>query len=51
MHPTPCRLPVFLSLLAVLFMPSPSPAQQKNDLPHPKTLEELQKAMKDVLDK
>jgi CubicO group peptidase (beta-lactamase class C family) len=25
--------------------------QQKEDLPHPKTLEELQKAMKDVLDK
>jgi CubicO group peptidase (beta-lactamase class C family) len=41
-----------LLLSAVLaFFPSRSAAQQKEDLPHPKTVEELQKAMKDVLDR
>ncbi|PYT54287.1 MAG: serine hydrolase, partial [Acidobacteria bacterium] len=51
MHFTSCRFAGFLSLFAGLLMPSPVLAQQKNDLPHPKTLEELQKAMKDVLDR
>jgi CubicO group peptidase (beta-lactamase class C family) len=38
--------------IAALFLLSPiAGAQQKEDLPHPKTLPELQKAMKDVLDK
>lgn len=31
--------------------PAAARAQQKEELPHPKTLEELQRAMKDVLDK
>jgi CubicO group peptidase (beta-lactamase class C family) len=45
---------VVISLLlsaALAFCPSRSTAQQKEDLPHPKTVEELQKAMKDVLDR
>ena len=38
--------------LTLLFLPMPGRAQQKEDLlPHPKTLEELQTAMKSVLDK
>jgi CubicO group peptidase (beta-lactamase class C family) len=37
--------------LALLSLPVRSRAQQKEDLPHPKTLEDLQKAMKDVLEK
>lgn len=36
---------------AMLFFPAAGAAQQKDDLPHPKTLSELQQAMKDVLDK
>jgi CubicO group peptidase (beta-lactamase class C family) len=32
-------------------LPAPCIAQQKDEQPHPKTLQELQKAMKDVLDK
>jgi len=36
---------------ALLWIPPPGAAQQKDDQPHPKTLPELQKAMKDVLDK
>jgi CubicO group peptidase (beta-lactamase class C family) len=48
------RLPavvlLFLSV-TLAFPPLPATAQQKEDLPHPKTLEELQKAMKDVLEK
>src|SRR5260370_4490480 len=51
MHFTSRRFAAFLSLFAGLLMPSPVLAQQKNDLPHPRTLEELQKAMKDVLDR
>jgi CubicO group peptidase (beta-lactamase class C family) len=51
MHPTPSRLVFLFSFIAVLLLPSAVRAQQKNDLVHPKTLEELQKAMKDVLDK
>jgi CubicO group peptidase (beta-lactamase class C family) len=35
----------------LVFSPARSAAQRNNELPHPKTLEELQKAMKDVLDK
>ncbi len=35
----------------LVFFPARSAAQRNNELPHPKTLEELQKAMKDVLDK
>ena len=35
----------------MLFFPGPGAAQQKDDQPHPKTLQELQHAMKDVLDK
>src|SRR5882672_3312005 len=39
-------------LLAITLTPARSAAQQtKEDLPHPKTLEELQKVMKDVLAK
>src|SRR3989442_10845762 len=51
MHFTSRRFAAFLSLFAGLLMPSPVLAQQTNDLPHPRTLEELQKAMKDVLDR
>jgi CubicO group peptidase (beta-lactamase class C family) len=42
---------VSLGLAAILFFPTFSHPQQKEDLPHPKTLEDLQKAMKGVLDK
>ena len=48
------KLPVVISLLAVasiLLIPSFGVAQQKTELPHPKTLPELQQAMKDVIDK
>ena len=47
-------LPAASSLLAiasVLLMAASGNAQQKDDQPHPKTLQELQKAMKDALDK
>src|SRR5260370_5269053 len=43
-----------ISLLAaalMLLFPAEGATQQKDDQPHPETLEELQKAMKDVLDK
>src|SRR5882762_9365758 len=44
-------IPLFLAA-ALAWPPARSKAQQKKeDLPHPKTLEELQKAMKDVLEK
>jgi CubicO group peptidase (beta-lactamase class C family) len=48
-----CRYAVIsLPLFAVLaFAGARGAAQQKDDLPHPKTVEELKKAMKDVLDK
>ena len=36
---------------ATWLAPAACLAQKKDELPHPKTLEELQKAMKDVLDK
>src|SRR5438132_4129094 len=48
------EFPAVTSLLAaaaILLIPSPSIAQQKTELPHPKTLEELQQAMKDALSK
>ena len=49
----PARLNVSVSLgIAALLLLSPmAGAQQKEELPHPKTLPELQKAMKDVVDK
>ena len=51
MRATPSRLSLCLSLAILLFFSVLAGAQQKEDLPHPKTLAELQKAMKDVLDK
>src|ERR1700704_6127249 len=36
---------------AMLLIPAPATARQKDDQPHPKTLQELQQAMKDVLNK
>ena len=51
MHPKPARLSVVFSLVIVPLLTSAARAQQKNDLTHPKTIEELQKAMKDVLDR
>jgi CubicO group peptidase (beta-lactamase class C family) len=59
LRPKECRmrrveLAAAFSLLAVasiLVIPVPAAAQQKDDQPHPKTLPELQKAMKEVLDK
>jgi CubicO group peptidase (beta-lactamase class C family) len=45
---------IAISLLlgaALVFYSVPGATQEKNDLPHPKTLADLQKAMKDVLDK
>src|SRR6267154_5289185 len=48
------KLPVVISLLAVasmLFISASGVAQQEKELPHPKTLQELEQAMKEVLDK
>jgi CubicO group peptidase (beta-lactamase class C family) len=48
------ELSATLSLLAaaaMLLAPARGAAQQKEELPHPKTLQELQQAMKDVLDR
>ncbi len=48
------KLPVVISLLAtasMLLISAPGVAQQKSELPHPKTLAELQQAMKGALDK
>src|SRR3989440_11705002 len=48
------ELPAVISLLAasaMLSIPFSGNAQQKENQPHPKTLEELQQAMKDVLNK
>jgi len=48
------KLPVVISLLAVasmLLIPAFGVAQQKTELPHPKTLPELQQAMKEVIDR
>jgi CubicO group peptidase (beta-lactamase class C family) len=40
-----------LLISCALILPIRAAAQQKDELPHPKTLEELQKAMKDVVGK
>lgn len=40
-----------LGTATMLLIPPPCAAQQKDELPHPKTLQELRQAMKDVLDK
>jgi CubicO group peptidase (beta-lactamase class C family) len=47
------ELPAVMSVLAIamLLIPAPCPAQQKEEQPHPKTLQELQTAMKSVLDR
>jgi CubicO group peptidase (beta-lactamase class C family) len=45
------RLAVCLSFAALLLVSPNARAQKKEELPHPKTLQELQKAMKDVVDK
>jgi len=42
---------VYLSAAALLLLSPIAGAQKKEELPHPKTLPELQKAMKDVVDK
>ncbi len=49
----PLRIRWIAALLAstLLILSGPVSAQKKEELPHPKTLEELQKAMKDVLEK
>jgi CubicO group peptidase (beta-lactamase class C family) len=51
MPPARLRLPVYLSIAALVLLPPIAAAQQKEELPHPKTLPELQKAMKEVVDK
>jgi CubicO group peptidase (beta-lactamase class C family) len=51
MRPVRPRLTVCLTIAAFLLLSPIAGAQQKENLPHPKTLPELRKAMKDVLDK
>jgi CubicO group peptidase (beta-lactamase class C family) len=51
MRPAVSRLTVYLTTAALLLLPPATRPQQKEELPHPKTLRDLQKAMKDVLDK
>jgi CubicO group peptidase (beta-lactamase class C family) len=51
MRPVVSRLTVQLTIAAVLLLASIAPAQQKEELPHPRTLLDLQKAMKDAVDK
>jgi CubicO group peptidase (beta-lactamase class C family) len=51
MPPARPRLSVYLSVATLLLLSPIAGAQQKEELPHPKTLPELQKAMKDVVDK
>jgi CubicO group peptidase (beta-lactamase class C family) len=51
MRPFQSRLCLSLIFAALLLLPSFVSAQQKEELPHPKTLPDLQKAMRDVLDK
>jgi CubicO group peptidase (beta-lactamase class C family) len=46
-----CALASLQLFAALTFAANWAAAQQKDDLPHPKTLQELKKAMKDVLDK
>jgi CubicO group peptidase (beta-lactamase class C family) len=51
MHLAPSRRGLCLSIATLLLLSPIAGAQQKENLPHPKTLKELQKAMKDVVDK
>jgi CubicO group peptidase (beta-lactamase class C family) len=51
MRPARPRVAVHLSIAALLLLSRIAGAQQKEDLPHPKSLPDLQKAMKDVVDK
>jgi CubicO group peptidase (beta-lactamase class C family) len=51
MRPARPQLAVRLSIAALFLLAPVAGAQQKEELPHPKTLPELQKAMKDVVDK
>ena len=51
MRPARLQLTVCLSIAALLLLPPIAGAQQKQELLHPKSLPELQKAMKDVVDK
>ena len=51
MRPAPSVRVVYLSIAALLLFTSVAGGQQKEELPHPKTLPELQKAMKDTVDK
>jgi CubicO group peptidase (beta-lactamase class C family) len=51
MRPARPRLTVYLSTAALVLLTTVAGGQQEEDLPHSKTLPELQKAMKDVLDK
>ncbi|MGC2388576.1 MAG: serine hydrolase domain-containing protein [Candidatus Acidiferrum sp.] len=51
MRPARSRFTTSLSIAAFLLFSPVAGAQQKADLPHPKTLPDLQKAMKDVLNK
>src|SRR5580693_5055673 len=51
MRPAASRLAVYLTIAALLLLSPVARPQQKGELPHPKTLPDLQKAMKDVVDK
>ncbi|HKN75584.1 MAG TPA: serine hydrolase domain-containing protein [Candidatus Acidoferrum sp.] len=51
MRPAGLRLTVCQGIVTVLLLATIAGAQQKEELPHPKTLPELQKAMKDVVEK
>jgi CubicO group peptidase (beta-lactamase class C family) len=51
MRPSRPRLTVYLTFAALLLLSPIAGAQQKQDLPHPRTLPDLQEAMKDVLEK
>jgi CubicO group peptidase (beta-lactamase class C family) len=51
MRPSRLGLTVYLAIAATLLLPPIAGAQQKEELPHPKTLSGLEKAMKDVVDK
>jgi CubicO group peptidase (beta-lactamase class C family) len=51
MRPARPRLTVYLSIAAFLLVSPIAGGQQKEDLPHPKTLPDLQKAMEAVIDK
>jgi len=51
MRPARPRPSVCLSIAALLLLAPLAGAQQKEGLPHPKTLPDLQKAMKEVVDK